>query len=227
MSKIINIPLHMGLLRVSECSCLWFTFQADTSGSKNRHRESVTLCRVCHTLQQMLRDTDNWCGESPKCHFFSKLRQKAGLVVMKLKIWIKWFIISLIYIQDISQKFPVLKMFSIWRTDSTRMDFHSPSPPRTTHCFLFLTSPPAHSTVPRHHKGCLIQMRAVCMVSSVIRALWWGCWASGELVWWKRDRSLPPSLVPRPLIDDRGSTGRGIWRVKQINLNAIQLFQSQ
>ena len=59
---------------------------------------------------------------------FSKLRQKADLVVMKLKIWIKWFIISLIYIQDISQKFPVLKMFSIWRIDSTRMDFHSPLP---------------------------------------------------------------------------------------------------
>ena len=161
---------------VAECSCLWFTFQADTSGSENRHRESVTLCRVRHTLQEMLRDTDNWCGKSPKCHFFSKLRQKAGLVVMKLKIWIKWFIISLIYIQDIAQKFSVLTMFPIWRTDWTRMDFRSPVPPRTTHGFLFLTKSSRPFDCPKtpwrmshSNEGCVHGF--VCHPSPVMRAL--------------------------------------------------------
>lgn len=168
--------------------------------------------------------------EIPKCHFFSKLRQKAGLVVMKLKIWIKWFIISLIYIQDISQKFSVLTMFPIWRTDWTRMDFRSPLPLHTTHCFLFLTKSSRPFDCPKtpwrmshSNEGCVHGF--ICHPSPEPRdegAEPPGGWCDG------RETGL--FLLPSYSCPSMMIVWAQEWEfggVKQINCNAIWLFQSQ
>lgn len=186
------------------------------------------LCGVQHTLREMWRDTSNSWGKPPKCHLFSNLRQKSGLLVMKLEIWIKWFIISLIYIQDISQKFSVSKNISyLKRTDSTeRISLPSPHVPHTalpnialpairlsqgttkdvsfkwglSSQFLLSSEPCAKGAVPSR-----------------------GCCDGGETGLFL----LPRYSGPLDDDDDDERTRRGIWGVKQINFNAIQLIQSQ
>lgn len=166
-------------------SCSWFTSRGHNSIFKADIVSLWDYMDFEYNLREMLRvKTNNSCGKPPKCHVFSSLRQTLGLVMMKLELWIKRFIISLIYVQDISQNPRCQNLVSeLKRTDSvSKIEL------------LFITKPSPIS-IPRHWEDVWFKWE----LSSRFRLSSEPCDKGAEpprgLVWRKRGRPLPSSSV--------------------------------